>query len=846
MTAPRLRPLGFAALVVSAAALAAASAPADVVIFKDGFVIQGKVRKEKETITDKATGRAFDVPRAAGFDFLDDGPRLIVFSSHAKQVGAVETDKNAHPRPEYKAYTRPLTGRKNNYELPAAFVLDGPMPDFNDKGRRALKVITGPNEYTVIEQQVTYLDPYTCFIASPNFLWTQTFRTAEMDPAQVRRLLVTHPELAEKDGQADPVKRVAVARFLKDVGWFGPAKDELDRLKRDLPGPYPKDAQAAVDAFDKELKRAAGERAVGDAEKALAGGRYDHATDLLAAVPKEVADPKELDRLTKLTARIRTARQQHDDARRLLRRLIDQATGFGAVRAFAAVGGAAAVLPGPAADPGPAALAAAAEAVRDELHPDSVGRVEFFVDLARTAEKEGADGKPPSKSVAELLAAAVTGWARGKAGTSTSPEAARRVWAAREAVLAYQRGVTRNDRAAVLAAYKREYPLGVDELVAVIERLPPSHPEDLAARTGTPVKAGGVPDRVYRYKTPSYNEHPAGIDYCVRLPPEYHHGRAYPVLVVLTYPGLDPEQMLASVAYEADRNGYILLAPAWTGGFGQGKRQWEWKGEDHDFVLGPLRDAGRRFTVDTDRVFLVGLGEGADMALDVGASHPDLFAGVVPVNPAPRYAGQFVDYWRNAQKLPVYAVSGQLAGEPNKKLRLLYEPWMRNGFPALHVMYKGRGPEWFPAETPVFFDWMGRKQRANGTATLRLGPDGRAIEWRTFRPSDDRFYWLRAEEVDPRHLTRPGANVAAAQLSGDIRDGNQVVVRTFGVRKVSVWLGRDMIDWARPVKVSVNGMVPPEGRAKVLTPDMGVLLEDYYERGDRRMLYLARLEFVGQ
>ena len=90
--------------------------------------------------------------------------------------------------------------------------------------------------------------------------------------------------------------------------------------------------------------------------------------------------------------------------------------------------------------------------------------------------------------------------------------------------------------------------------------------------------------------------------------------------------------------------------------------EWEWKGEDHDLVTEVLRDTIRHFTVDTDRVFLMGAGEGADMAMDVGASHPDLFAGVIAVGPNPKWQGLFVNYWRNAQRLPFYVVSGQLAG----------------------------------------------------------------------------------------------------------------------------------------------------------------------------------------
>ncbi|MBX9583283.1 MAG: hypothetical protein K2X87_23525, partial [Gemmataceae bacterium] len=485
-----------------------------------------------------------------------------------------------------------------------------------------------------------------------------------------------------------------------------------------------------------------------------------------------------------------------------------------------------------------------AEQVRAELHPDTAGRVAYFVDLAGQAEKERAAGKPASKSTEELLAVAVSGWAKGKNGATPRPDEAAKIWTAREAVLAYQREPTINGRTRVLLDYKRAYPLGLDELAQVVSLLPPAEPEDPAARTGTPVRAGnGVPEGIYRRKTGPHNEHPAGLEYLVRLPPEYQHGRAYPVLIVLGHAALDPEQMIRAVAAEADRHGYVVVAPAWAGAFG-GKAGWEWKAEDHDFVTGPLRDAVKHFTVDNDRVFVLGFGAGADAAMDVGASHPDLFAGVVAVGPTPRWQGFFKNYWQNAQKLPFYVVTGQYA-EGNQPLRYVFERWMPNGFPAIQVVYKGRGVEWFPAEVPVMFDWMGRKARPTGAATLKLDA-GRRFPWQTQRPSDDRFYWLGADRIDPRNLTnpeRPRTTPTPAEIEGDIVTGNVVSVRAKGVRQVSVWLGKDMIDWSKPVKVLLNGGPPIGWKPRVLEPDMGVLLEDYHKRGDRRMLYLARLEF---
>lgn len=823
-------------------AVAAATAPADVVILKDGFVIQGNVRKEMEVVRDPATGAGFSVPKGNGYDFLDDGPRLVVFSSHHKQLG--EISKDVKIRPDYKAYKNLYPARRHNYPLPAGWSLRT-VPDFNDKWKRTV-VINTPGGFDRVDQQVTYLDPYCCFISSPTHIWTLTFRTSEMDPGLVRKLLDTHPELAEPDRKADPAKRVAIARFLKDVGWLKLAKDEFDALPKLAPPPYPKETQELVDQFAKELDHAIGDAVATEAEQALAAGRYEKAGELFRGFPEKTADPKDLTRLAATRAKWETARDQHAAGRRLLVALTENVTGAGKAAPFVAAGGGLArfAVAAPAADAKAAALAAAAEAVAAEMHPDSIGRLEFFVALAAQAEKERAAGKEPTRKPDELLATAVSGWVKGKIGSTPDVDRALRAWAAREAALAYQRGATKLDRNAALAKYNTASRVGPDELAQVIALLPPAEPENLLARTGEAVKAGGaVPGGVYRRRTAPHGNRPTGLDYCVRLPAEYHHGRAYPVLVMLSFPGLKPEEFLGGVAADADRHGYILVAPVWSRAF-DGKAAWEWKGEDHDFVTHALRDAIRHFTVDTDRVFLLGAGEGADMAMDVGASHPDLFAGVIAVGPNPKWSGLFVNYWKNAQKLPVYVVSGQQSIEPNQNLRFIYERWMPNGFPAIQVHYKGRGIEWYPAEVPVFFDWMSRKKRANGLTTLQLGT-GTRYGWQTQRETDNRFYWLGADRIDPRNLENPAApnkTVTPAELSGDIRGSNLIELRLRGVRTVSVWLGKDMIDWSKPVRVNLNGSTAVGWRPRVLEPDIGVLLEDYYQRGDRRMLYLARIE----
>jgi hypothetical protein len=837
MSARTSRTVLAAALFLGCSVTALGAGP-EVVILKDGFVVQGNVHKQVETIVDKATGIPVRVEKTNGMSMINEGAKFTIFSEHSKQLGAIAPDTKL--RPEYKGYSMPFAGFKSANPLPAGETIK--TSEFNSKWVRHLTVkVIGAAPETV-DQQITYMDPYYLYLASATHRWRLSYRTNEWDPKLIRRLLMTHPELAEPDGKCDPIKRIMLGKFMLDAGWVQYAQAEIDRLNRDFAGTMTKEAREQYEKLLLEIDQTSAEVVVREAELALAAGRYRYTAELLKQFPEKKAAARDVARAARVSADLKTGQERYDAARRMLRSSIDEAVGKRQVNALAVVGGGLAVatwqppktVPGLTLD-----LAAAAEQVFAELHPDSAQRIETFVTLAAQAERERAAGREPTKKPDELLATAVSGWAKGKNGATPNPESAWKLWSARELVLAYQRAENMNDRSAVIGAYRKNITLAPDEIAQMISLLPPAAPENLLERTGTQVPMGKVRETgIYRRSTLPAQGHANGIEYLVKLPPEYHHGRAYPVLIVLTHPGLNPEDVLFPLMTEADKNGYILLVPEWTNAFSKGG--WEWRGEDHVYVTAVLRDAIRHFTVDNDKVFLTGVADGANMAMDIGASHPDLFAGVIPMGPIPKWTGMFSDYWANAQKLPFYTVTGEQMGEgPMKILRAIHEKWTQRGFPAVWAVYLGRGVEWYASEVPVIFDWMNRKTRVNGTATLALGTYRQP--WQMHRETDNRFYWLQADKIV---LGKFGGTPVPATIQGDIRGSNFIDIQYQRVKRLTIWLSNDMIDWSRPVKVQLNGSLPHTWqKAKEVPQSLEVLLEDYYERGDRRMLFLNKLEF---
>ncbi|MGL6096053.1 MAG: hypothetical protein ACRC7O_09690 [Fimbriiglobus sp.] len=393
-----------AAFAVLAAGLSAAVA-ADAVILSDGFSVQGRTVKENN-------------PAGYGFDVIEDGPKVVVFSSHALKGGKVEKDVVL---PRFTAYKRQFPGTRGHKVPPAG---EMSADEFDGKWMRTLKVKPpfGGGVPTEVRQMITYLDPYSCYVSSVSHSWRVAYHTAEMEPKQVRSLLANHADLKDEPGKPDPAKRLAIATFLKDVGWLDKAREEIERAKMDVPGDWPKDPADRLAELRTEIDLAETRLRIDDIDAAVGSGRYAAARRMLTGFDPQATDQKETTRHAVLKAQVETIRPKYEETARLLTDLIARAGGNAAGSAVAAVGGGG--LPfAPVGRPDPAAapLLPAAAAVLAELHPDSTSRVELFTNLAKQAEQRRRDGKDPGAKPADLLALAITGWFKGKNGAEPSP-----------------------------------------------------------------------------------------------------------------------------------------------------------------------------------------------------------------------------------------------------------------------------------------------------------------------------------------------------------------------------------------------------------------------------------------
>ncbi len=264
------------------------------------------------------------------------------------------------------------------------------------------------------------------------------------------------------------------------------------------------------------------------------------------------------------------------------------------------------------------------------------------------------------------------------------------------------------------------------------------------------------------------------------------------------------------------------------------QKQYGYSAHEHAAVLNSLRDACRRFSIDTDRVFLSGHSMGGDAAWDIGLAHPDLWAGVIPiVAQSDRYCAL---YWENARYVPFYVVAGELDGAKLTKNARDLDRYLRRGFDATVVEYLGRGHEDFYDEILRIFDWMGRFHR-------NFFP--REFACQTMRPWDNYFWWVEMHGLPPRSKVDPAdwpppSGTQPVQVKASINNRNGINVRT-GTSQVTVWLSPKMVDFKLRSTITVNGR-RLNSSDQMIRPDLRVLLEDVRTRGDRQHPFWARLD----
>lgn len=161
------------------------------------------------------------------------------------------------------------------------------------------------------------------------------------------------------------------------------------------------------------------------------------------------------------------------------------------------------------------------------------------------------------------------------------------------------------------------------------------------------------------------------------------------LILALHGTGMRGEDMIESLTATADELGMILIAPDALRPSGKGF-SWTYRDESEWMVQDQINKAVDEHGIDPERVYLIGFSQGANIALIMGRTHPDLFAGVIPI--CGHYEPQVADVDGSADIPPYYLMTG--ARDPWKKTYInAKRDFQDSGIPVEVRMLSGKGHE---------------------------------------------------------------------------------------------------------------------------------------------------------
>jgi pimeloyl-ACP methyl ester carboxylesterase len=795
-------PIGLATLVMVFALASSAEAQRSVstITMESGLQYEGDVYGAEVIASGKSVFKDYGLTAIVR---IFDGLREVYVTKRRVAQSAI-SDRNEL---EIPIFQRSYRGQ----ELTSSLVYVGP---FNDKGHREF-VAAGPSGPIVFTQAITKLNPRYCeleMLPSPlgavkSYQWSQRIATSTVPTEVLRNLL--RREITDKSNSTDYIR---VADFLIQTNRYNAAQEEIQFIKSEFPGldeRLKEDLEAIRQAQARQVLREVRLRTdAGQLNTAMALARAVNKDDLALTILAEFAELEE---------KYEASAKRIVDAREKVNACLSSVAELDASQTEA--------------------VKQLKTELETELNQTNVLRLDAFLRLA----------DDPTLPAQQKLALILSGWLMGSSNATENLAIAQELFRVRDLIRKYLMSAVSFERDEIVEELKKFETGKPQQITALIQQMKPVDAPDLSRYNGEkPIEfTVQVPRPAIESEEP-----PHSFRCLVHLPTEYDPYRNYPLLITLPTSTQSVDQNLEmwcgifspalnQRVSHPERNGYIVMAVDWRL---TGQSSYRYSAIEHSVILKALRQALRKFSVDSDRVFLAGHADGGDAAYDIGLSHPEHWAGIVAVSAGiKKYAKKYHanEHW----SLPVYSVCG---GRDNATIATNQDIWSKwvgssRYVDATVVWYHGRGAEMFEREElPETFKWM--------NAQRRRWPDRSSfsINCTILRPWDNYFWFI---ELDPRGLPQdkliwPEAWTNKNSVTMSAEAGYKVVNRiriNRATKPLTVWLSSDFIDFSQ--RLTISGQVADfKGTVE---PSTRVLLEDVRQRGDRLHPYSAKLKLVG-
>ena len=748
---------------------------------KNGTVITGEVQPLESLEVGKRQSEGFGVKQPVML--IDNGLQKYYVPERQIAPNGVDRAANLSRYEVFHLQHRRIstgTARRNIVQVGQIVNVTPFSVEGANIGQRTVTVIMG-GERTDIIQGITKFHPHYLQIESLNYDWEYGIAPSSVERDDLRALL------RASINQQDAASRLAIVRYFIQAGLYVPATAEMDLFLKDFP-----DYAERGKEMQLELRQLHAKQLLSELHERQTTGQHVLAQAAARVFPKQNLEPAIVREVVNIEKHYKQQREQIQLCRLRFGELQAELTDAKQIEA---------VIP----------LRAT---LQDELDFETITRMDAFLQFH----------EDKSLPAADRLALAYSGWVLGSGHAITELQTTLDLWQARFLIAEYLRSDEDNvrlDFLRQLQGLEGVTPERVEQMLAI---LPPVWEMSAA-----------VPGNAQVVEVPRKGN---SLRYEVMLPIEYTPHHSYPLIVALHPAGGTPANMLqwwggtAEQQGQSQRRGYIVIAPYYQN---TEQKTYDYRPETHRLVIDVIRDAKLRFNIDSDRVFLTGHRMGGEAAFDIGMSHPDMFAGVIPFNGVCDLYGKF--YWENAKNTHWYVVGGELDGELPLRNSKEINRMMRWGhlYDVIYTEFVNRGNESYYAEIHKLFDWMDRQRRI---------PLSKEFEMKILRSSEDRFFWVEAVGL-PGKLDQPLAEgVRPLKFSANIQNnavGRTVIYYTVPAQSAIFWFSPKIVNFDTRIQLRKTGSRLPKYN-DYLTPRIEHVLEDFRIRGDRQRMFSVKLE----
>lgn len=752
------------------------------VVMKDGRVMDGKLAK-LPSMSNKQRADPHQALAPKLVYLCDDGLRRYFFPSNQTTREPLKTGAD---KPETFFIKQRVAAGSNIVSSVGAYSQVTPFDEF---GKRKIVMPLGRSQATIY-QGITEITPFWTKVEglsvpdAKSYMWDQRIATNSIPHDLLDKIL--RKQIDPKNVE----QRLKIARLYIQMERYNEARAELTAIIKDFP-----DRKNDLAGPERELRQRFALRALAEIKNRRDAGQHQLVVNLLNNFPSEGVAGDTLqtvrEMLDQYKAEYARGKKILETIDELLKKVVDTK-----VRER---------------------LSPLRDEIKAELNLNTLPRMAAFEQAMDDDEL----------SAEEKLAMAFSGWLVGSDQSLRNLAIATSLFNVRNKVRSYLEEPQQPTRAEILKALEHEEGSTLERVTWLLANM-------------LPTRAPGEPTegpRAYKYLIDGAKGEPPH-EYIVQLPPEYDPHRVYPTIVTLCGSGMTPEQQLDWWAGSpqpehgrmghAARFGYIVIAPAWTT---PGQGSYNYSFPELMAVLNSLRDATRKFSIDSDRVYLSGHDIGGDAAWDIGLAHPDLWAGVIPiVAVADKYVNS---YYEVGKEVPFYVIGGEMDGDKTMRNSQILDKWLTgSGYNITVAEFLGRGHEHFADEILRLFDWMGRQKRNFAR---------KDVTGVSMRPEDSFYWWLEVGDFPDKAMVAPEDwplehGVRPAQIAGKITESNSVLV-TQAPSKVTIWLSPELVDFQRKISIKVRNSI-----VKTPEPSLEVLLEDARTRGIRLHPFWAKVE----